>query len=218
MIWGVLGWGWVAACVQEEDPCALQARPASIDEVLDTLERLPSPVSLECFLVSLQRPLGLELTSDVFSAQPADGPDSPRVFVRNEGLTMSVVPTGEARRLLEFGEHHPSGLTVKAELEFPVALPLAPDAPFERVHTYEDGTSCGVCHGGETEVQDGRYASAPLRPRDSRLVPLDELLRVRASCDEGGDDERCAMLSALLDHGEVVHDPFPEDYPTLFGE
>jgi hypothetical protein len=209
--------GWLLACAQERDPCALDAHPASIDEALSTLEELPSPVSLECFLVSLERPLGLELTSDVFSAQPADGPDSPRIFLRNESLTMSVVPSGEASRLLEFGEHHPSGLTVKAELEFPVELPLDPVAPFERVHTYEDGTSCGVCHGGETLVESGRYASAPLRPRDSRLVPLESLQRARDACGSSRE-ERCAMLSALLDHGEVVHDPFPSEYATLFGE
>jgi hypothetical protein len=211
----------LTACSTEEpvDPCARDARPASIDDAMDTIGSLPSPVTLDCFLVSLERPLGLAMTSNIFSAQPADGPESPRIFIRGDDLWMSVVPVGEGRRLLEFGELHPTGLTVKAELEFPIALPLDPDLPFERVRT-PDGptaTGCGICHSGEIDVGGGRYASTPLRPGDNTLVPLDTLLDAHATCDSSVDADRCAMLSALLDHGDVFHDPFPDDMLFLTG-
>ena len=63
-------------------PCRLDARPASIDDAVATIGLLPSPVSLECFLESLERPLGLELSSDVFSAQPAQGMESSSRSIR----------------------------------------------------------------------------------------------------------------------------------------
>lgn len=207
------------ACGEPPSPCALDARPESIDEALDTIGALPSPVSLTCFLTSLERPLGLELTSDVFSAQPAEGVRSPRIFVRTERLTMSVVPVGLASDLLEFGEHHESGLTVKAELAFPITLPLAPEAAFDKVLAAPGATStgCAVCHFEELEVAPGRYASTPLRPPDEMIVPLEVLHTERAACDPADDPTRCEMLAALLDHGEVEHAPFPAHYPTLYG-
>ena len=206
-------------CAPEPSPCRLDARPASIDEALDTIGALPSPVTLDCFLESLERPLGLELTSDIFSAQPAQGAESPRIFVRNDTLTLSVVPVGDARRLLEFGEHVEDGLTVKAELVFPIDLPLDPMAAFDQVLANDDAraTGCSVCHLGEVHVGGGRYASVPLRPQDSMIVPLEVLLEEHATCDPAEDAERCSMFSALLDHGEVEHAPFPAHYLTLGG-
>ena len=80
------------------------------------------------------------------------------------------------------------------------------------------GTSCAVCHMGEIEVDDGRYASAPLRPPERLIVPLDVLRAEHETCDPVADAERCAMFSALLDHGEVTTSPFPETYLTLTRE
>lgn len=207
------------ACGDPASPCALDAEPDSIDDALETIGQLPSPVELNCFLESLARPIGLELTSDVFSAQPAEGIRSPRIFVRSEHLTMSVVPVGEASRLLEFGEHHEGGLTIKAELEFPVTLPLDPDAAFDRVLSAPgaSSTGCAVCHFDEVDAGGGRYASTPLRPPDEMVVPLEVLQAERDVCDPALDPGRCEMLGALLDHGEVVHAPFPDEYPTLYG-
>jgi hypothetical protein len=200
-------------------PCSRDAAPESIDEVVATLEVLPSPVTLDCFLVSLERPLGLELTSNPLSMQPADGPESPRIFLRSDELNMSVVPAGEGRHLLEFGEVY-SDLSVKAELAFPIVLPLDPETPFARVRT-PDGptpTGCGVCHAGEIDVGEGRFASTPLRPRASTLVSIDDLRHEHETCASDVDPERCSMLSALLDHGDVFHDPFPDDLPVLTEE
>jgi hypothetical protein len=185
--------------------------------VLETLDTLPSPVTLDCFLVSLERPLGLEMTTNLFSAQPAEGPESPRIFVRTDELAMSVVPVGEARDLLEFGELLDSGLSVKAELEFPIELPLDPALPFDRVRDVDGPafTGCGICHWGEVDAGGGRYASTPLRPDDATLVSLGTLLDAHETCDPAVDPERCAMFSALLDHGDVFHDPFPADTPVM---
>ena len=213
----VLSGGCSTPVPVEEHPCARGARPSSVDDAVATIQSLPSPVTLDCFLGSLERPLGLELTENTFSAQPAGGPESPRIFIMTDTLTMSIVPVGEGRDLLEFGERTASGLTTKAEIHFPVELPFDAASPFDRVHT-PDGptpTGCGVCHTSETDMGEGRWASTPLQPRQSTLVPIDLLLDENERCDPAEDVYRCTMLSALLDHGDVFHEPFPNDFLVL---
>ena len=206
-----------AACDADEGACALDADVSSIDDAVDTLNQLPSPVTLPCFLTSLPRPLGLELTSNVFSLQPAQGRESPRIFVRNAGLTLSVVPAGPGAHLLEFGEVLPSGLSLKAEVAFPVQGTLTRADTFARTLDSADAdfTSCGVCHALETEVAPGEYASVPLRPTADKIVPLDMLRAEHEACRPSDDPDRCEMLSALFDHGPVEHAPFPDDIDAL---
>lgn len=201
------------------DPCEFGAHPDTLDEAIALVDALPSPVTLTCYLTALERPLGLEATSDVFSTQPAQGPESPRIFVRSEHLTMTVVPVGEGKDLLELGEDHESGMTAKAELKFPIALPLDPEEPYERILASPGAeiTGCQVCHFSELTIGENRYANTPIRPPDSMLVPLEVLQAAHETCDPAADPERCAMFSALLDHGEVFHSPFPERFSTQFG-
>lgn len=209
-------------------PCAPSgSAPATIADVVDRINALPSPVTLPCFVSSLPRPLPLEATSDVFSAQPAMGERSPRMFVwygaetpsgePGPQLTLTVVPEGPGAALLEIGEATDDGLTVKAEIEMPAEAPLDERAPYERVVEADgSGTGCGVCHGGETAVDEGVYASVPFQPLPSLLVPLSRVHAEAVACGSATDD-RCALLRAVFDHGEVVHAPFPADMPTIYG-
>ena len=203
--------------------CAVEgpAQPTSIAETVALVDALSarSPdgsVTLPCFLASLDRPLSVEATSDIFSAQPAVGLRSPRIFLRSGDLILTVVPEGPGRPLLELGERTSDGLTIKAEIVFPVDGPLPADAAYERVR-FEDapGTPCGGCHGREVEVGEGIYASLPLRPASDRLVPLPSVRNEATACLDVETD-RCALLRALFGHGEVVHAPFPEDWPTIY--
>lgn len=207
-----------AAC-GPRDPCEAGVRPESLDEAIALVQELPSPVTVGCYLSALERPLGIEATSDVFSTQPAQGPESPRIFVRTEHLTLTLVPVGEGKDLVELGEDDPSGLTVKAELAFPITLPLDPVEPFERILASPGAevTGCQVCHFTEQAVGDGRYASSPLRPPDGMLVPLEVLEDAHAGCDPEADPERCSFYAALFDHGEVFHQPLPAAFGTHFG-
>ncbi|MEQ1502571.1 MAG: hypothetical protein ABMB14_10085, partial [Myxococcota bacterium] len=208
-------------------PCAgddAQAPPASVTEVVDRLSAL-APDSVACLVASLPRPLPLEATDDVFSAQPAVGARSPRLFVQYPGLTLTVVPEGPGASLVELGEADPShpGLTIKAELAFPLDLsptgPLDPMAPYDRVVDGE-GTRCGVCHPGEVEVRDGVFASVPFQPLSTRRVPIDAVRAEAEACpdalDPGGTDDRCALLRAVFGGGPVFHAPFPADTPTIY--
>lgn len=217
----------VAGCARGADPCALDREIGSIDDALDTIDALPSPVTLPCFLAAARRPLGLVATSDVFSTQPAQGARSPRLLVRTDAVTLTAVPVGEGRDLLEFGERHTPGSTVKAEVAFPVTTPVDRALVFDRVRESAgaDATGCRVCHTEETDLGDGRFANTELRPPDGMVVPLDVLLGEREACAavddaaSGTEEEafRCAMFAGLLDHGEVVERPFADEVATAFG-
>ena len=214
-LWIVVG---IAGCVGGTDPCANGIPVQTIDGVLDHIDALPEP-TLECLLAALERPIGLELTSDVFSTQPAQGVRSPRIFLRTEALTLTVVPVGEARNLLEFGEaHDDSGFTVKAELAFPLAQPFDPEVAYEQAleSPGADATGCRVCHVNELEVAPGRFASNAIRPPDEMVVPIDALREEHEGCDWDEDPVRCGMFSAVLDHGEVTHAPFARSVTTQF--
>jgi hypothetical protein len=219
MLRGAVAAVLVGGCRGGADPCEAGVPATSIEAVLDGIGELPAPVTLDCVLAALERPIGVELTSDVFNTQPAQGPESPRILLRSDALTLTVVPVGEPSNLLELGEVQPSGLTLKAELEFPLELPLDREEPFARLLDEPDAaaTGCQTCHFTEEEVAPGRFASNPLRPPDGMTVPLDVLREEHASCDWDADARRCSMFAAVLDHGEVFPAPFDEEVLTRFG-
>lgn len=199
------------------DPCALDVPVRSIDEAVALTNELPEP-SISCFVTALARPLGVELTSNVFSLQPALSRRSPRIFLSEGPLVMSIVPAGDARNLLEFGELLDDGRSAKAEIAFPLEGLVTRANAFETVldHPGARGTSCGVCHADEVEIAPGEFASVPLRPDPTKVVALEVLADEHAFCDPTTDEaaaDRCAMLDAVFDHGPVEHHPLPDDYP-----
>jgi hypothetical protein len=202
-------------------PCApapgTTGSPSSIAETVDLVNGLPKPVSLVCFLEALQRPLRLVATRSFFSAQPAVGARSPRIFLFMDGIIHSIVPEGSARNLLEMGEATGPVSSVKAELEFPITDTITLATAFERL-PLDDLTTCGVCHDGNVPVWgiDGAFESEVLRPADRELVPLAELENEARSCDGALEPERCAMLAALFQHGEVIAAEFPRSVRTIF--
>ncbi|MEQ1567419.1 MAG: hypothetical protein ABMA64_17385 [Myxococcota bacterium] len=220
-------WWLALACSPDPsggDPCAAApASPGSIDEAVELFDALPRPLTVACVVASLERPLGVEITTGRFSAQPAYSDRSPRVFLMLPGLTLSVVPEGPGAPLLEFGEplstdpDGPGAHTVKGELLFPIFDGIGAEDPFDRVSAgAPDRSVCGTCHYDEVSVGDGRYASAPYRPVDETIVSVATLAGERDACDPALEPDRCAMLAALFDHGEVVREPFPEGYGTIY--
>lgn len=191
--------------------------PASIAETVDLVNGLPKPVSLACFLEALERPLRVVATQSVFSAQPATGRRSPRIFLFGEGIIVSIVPEGSTRNLLEMGQATSPGNSIKAELEFPITETITLATAFERL-PLDDITTCGVCHDGRVPALgiEGAFESEVLRPEDRELVPLGELEDEARRCDAAVEPERCAMLGALFQHGEVIAAEFPRTARTIF--
>lgn len=194
--------------------------PRTIAEAVALANGLPLPVTAECFVEALDRPLAIEATSSTTSLQKAEGERSPRVFIRTaESLVVSVVLDGPARDLVEFGQFVGPRRTIKGELQFPLAAPVATAAAFDQVRNveYPRITRCFVCHDAEEDEPDapGGRSSLALRPRASTLVDLATLRAESTRCDRAREPARCRWLDALFAHGPVERRGFDPTLPVL---
>ncbi|MEM9189632.1 MAG: hypothetical protein AAGF12_10685 [Myxococcota bacterium] len=194
--------------------------PGSIAEAIELINSLPMPVTAKCFAESLDRPLRIEATNSISSAQPAAGARSPRIFIFKKALILSIVPDGPGAELLEFGELvGRNNRSIKGEIEFPVEAPLPESAPYE--HLLINGapvTFCALCHADEQPVDGigGAFESVAMRPTLRSIVPVERILDEAAECDPEEEPERCAYLEAIVGHGPIEHQPFPDALPTFF--
>ena len=201
-------------------PSGISNAPATIAETLTLINALPKPLTLPCFLQSLARPLAINATNSLFSLQPAQGARSPRIFVFERSMVMSIVPAGDGANLLEFGETRAELRSLKAELAFPVYAALPPSAPFEDLMFNEQLTKCAVCHASESEEATTTgvrsFVSAAIRPVPSDRVGAAKLAQELAACDFRSEPERCVVLDALLGWGPVSDADFDPEMPTFF--
>lgn len=203
----------------------VSGRPRSIAETVALLNSLPRPVTVACFLESLDRPLALNATKSFISLQPAMGARSPRLFLMFDGMSVSVVPEGSGSKLIEFGEFVTPDRTLKAEVKTPLTAELQPGDPYLSPITTTGpfagmGTTCRTCHGQEERSETISFAEAfhstALRPDPRTRVPVEAVFAEREACADGDTGERCTMLRALFDHGPVLARDFPESLPTIF--
>jgi hypothetical protein len=203
-------------------PAGVSARPRDTQEAVALLNALPKPTSVACFIESLARPLSIQATSSVFSAQPALSAASPRVFVRLGQSWLSMVVDGSSSTLLEFGDIVADEPTrsIKGELELPVQAAVAPSAPYDRVLFSETGTTCGFCHYDERRADNlpfpQAYASIAFQPRPDSLVSLASLRAEYQACDWTTEAYRCDLLWSIFGGGEVIELPFSTTLPTFF--
>ncbi|MCR9159125.1 MAG: hypothetical protein ACE37F_09610 [Nannocystaceae bacterium] len=188
-------------------------RPRSIEQAVDLINALPKPTSLSCFVESLDRPLALAATDSQSSAQPAEGAENARLFITEDPLIMSVLPDGPGSDKLEFAVDVGDGLSIKAELEFPIEAELPYAAPYDEVRR-ATGTSCGACHLRE-QVWDTIddvpiFASEALQHPTERDISPAFVEALAGNCDPGLTARRCEMLTAVFAHGETVAEPLPE--------
>ncbi len=198
----------------------LTAAPRTIGEAVEFINALPRPLTLDCLLERLERPLAIAATSGVISLQPAVGRQSPRVFLFSGELIMSVAIDGDpGSSLLEFGEVVGPTRSIKAEIQFPLADPVTAAAPFERIRdAATNGTACGFCHRDEAAAPNypNAFASAALQMVVYDEVTVADMRDEYERCDPAVQPERCARFAALLDHGEVEQAAFPGEFPTIF--
>lgn len=192
--------------------------PETIEAALFRINALPRPMNVGCFLASLPRPLSVVATRSAFSAQPANGLRSPRLFIMGTPLILSVVPDGPGAHLLEFGERTEDFRSVKGEVAFPVYEALGPTAPYSRVLFTDEVTSCGLCHREEWPSSDrpGAFESMAFRPEPNTELPMSDVRLEHDQCDPVAEPQRCEILDALFGFGPVVQGAFPEQMPTFF--
>lgn len=200
-------------------PEGVSGSPGTLVEVMDFINALPRPLTIPCVLEALDRPLKLTATNSFVSAQPAVGNANPRVFLRVGELYISVVSAGTGRELMEFGELTSNLRSYKAEIEFPLTGPLEPEMFYEAIMRTSN-TVCAFCHSGETieehETLGYTFESDAYRPNPAYDVPIDDIRLEHELCDPELEPERCAMFSALFDHGPVEYHAFPEEMRIFF--
>lgn len=200
---------------------AASLEPTTIEAVIAQVNELPKPLSLPCFLRALKRPLHLNLTRSIFSAQPARDEHNPRIFIFLDTLIVSVVPAGIGRHLFEMGQLINDTRSIKAEIEFPVLKPLRSEDAYEHILFTDTLTGCALCHATETETSlFGRrrvFISDALRPLPGLNVPIGDLVPAVLGCDLSVEEERCKMLRALFLYGPVKQAYFPENLATFGG-
>lgn len=190
-----------------ETPLGVSGTPRNMSEALILMNSLPKPVSLPCFLQALSRPLSLYMTSSDRSLQPSPGARSPRTFIVFEPMVMSIVLDGPAKIALELGYRTSPSRSVKTEILFPLTTDVTFDNIFDEVLSGRL-TKCGACHTGETitfhpDLPVDVFESDIIAPFDLYEVDIESMRGERASCDPAAEPERCALLSALFDHGTV---------------
>lgn len=199
------------APVADSDVCVtprgVSGSPRNMSEALILMNSLPKPVSLACFLQALSRPLSLYMTSSDQSLQPSPGARSPRTFIVYEPMVLSIVLDGPAKIALELGYRTSPSRSVKTELLFPLTTDVTFANVFDEVVS-GNLTKCGNCHTGETvtfhpDLPVDVFESDIIAPFEMYEVALPALRAEHSSCDAAAEPERCALLSALFDHGEV---------------
>jgi hypothetical protein len=199
-------------------PAGVSRAPRTVAEVVTLANALPRPLTLACFLESLERPLEIHAALSTISLQRAPTARSPRIFIFTGDVIMSVVPEGTGQPLLEMGQLVEPGRSAKAELKFPITEPVTPEYPFAHVYDGE-GTTCRFCHPNEEPAPalgPSAFVSGAFSPVFRARVDVELLRAERGKCDEAAEPARCALLRAIFDHGEVRDREFPASVPTAF--
>lgn len=201
-------------------PTGVSNAPRSVADAVSLVNAMTKPVSVPCFVDVLARPLEFHATRSVFSAQPATGDRTPRIFLFYDPLIMSIVPDGVGSHLVEFGELRDDMRSLKAEIEFPVETDLEGNEPFDRIMFNDTLTGCAFCHADERQADDVTltrgFVSQALRPQTHDRVSATRMMQEYLICDFDAEPERCAMLDALFGAGEVEERDFPEAMDTFF--
>jgi len=188
--------------------------PNSLTDVALLINSLPKPVTLDCFLKSLQRPLGIMAVNNTFSAQPAVGNESPRIFIVNSRLALSVVPAGSGRFLLEMSEPMNGSQSWKAELEFPIAANVDTNQMFDHITDRATGNSrCTTCHAAEAKQNYSGigfgFVSNTVRPNETQRVNNLYLRNQAYVCNPATNKYRCDILQAIFSNGVTQESSFP---------
>lgn len=220
----------LAACggraASNPDLCQSPAGAAitDIQSVVDWLNAMEKPLTLPCFIQSLPRPLKIQPAFSEFSAQPSPSLRSPRIFLFFDRLILTIVVDQDfvesPYALLEMSYlvDEPNLITTKAELKFPLQNVVSPGAPYEGLSFNERISQCSFCHPKESILAtvEGQpvYQSQMLKP--ATPLPLTQLLQEAGSCAHDDESHRCAMLSSIVNHGDIIPFQFPANARTIF--
>ncbi len=184
--------------------------PSSIDTFINFVNLLPKPLNSTCILAALPRPLAVHATSNLFSAQPPGGPESPRILIRLSNLILSFVPDGSGSKAIEVSEVTPEEDSIKGDIPLPIIAKLEKWSPYEHLNTNNFPSCASICHSSFREVKryDNdvlQYASDFIKPFAASDVSLVQLHGFWEACIEYQNTAlpRCEFYNALFEFGEV---------------
>lgn len=185
--------------------------PQTIEEAVNLINALPKPVQLDCFLNALQAPLKVFAVNSTSSAQPAQGASSPRIFILKDKLSLSVVPAGAGKTLLEFGEVL-SGQSFKGEIRFPVENTMTVNDITQYLSGGASTSSCAGCHLNEAKqiykTPNQLFISNIFRPDETKRVGQTFMKIQAETCDSAVNKFRCDILKAIYINGQAVDSAF----------
>ena len=185
--------------------------PVTIEQVVEIIESLPKPTTLEYFISSITPEAKIQTSTSSFSAQPAKSSQIPRVFLQiNEVLLLSVVPGDDT---LEIGQTVEYGFSKKADIKFPIE-------EGQEVNPYEivfgpgasSENSCGrVCHRQKRDGQGNPvpFVSTILQPRAFENLRNGQLYQIAQTCVD--ESKTCLMFRSLFYRGPRSPFKFSED-------
>ena len=185
--------------------------PQTIEDVVNILNGMPKPVSLEYFISSITADASIQSSTSTFSAQPATSSLIPRVFLQvNDVLMLSVVPGADT---LEIGETVQFGYSKKSDIQFPIEEGEEVDA-FEIIYGSGDAANntCGrVCHRPLRDAQGNPvpFVSTIIEPRGFENLEDGKLFEIAQGCSD--DSKACEMFRALFYKGARKNFVFRED-------
>lgn len=214
-----------------------------IASVIDWINGMEKPLTLQCFVKSLPRPMYYNATLSTFSAQPSAGSTSPRTFFLIGDLVLTVVAderselirdpaTGKSVsvwdsdniQLLELSYrvddfYDGSAQSIKGELKFPIYEDIGQATPYQKIDLSPSASLCAVCHAHELlefEI-DGTpvYSSEMLRNPYRDSVSLQFMLNEYKYCDPNANKNAWYRCEML----EAIYGQGPlvwKDFPESF--
>lgn len=180
--------------------------PSTFEGVIDLINALPKPLSLNCFLYNYDPPFDIFAVNNTFNAQPSAGPQSPRIFIFKDNFMISIVPDGPGRDLIEFSKATSYSMSIKGEVSFPIETNLSPDAAYTKILNSpampDQGTVCSSCHA-ENYLGNGVYESALIQGEEKHRITSLSLKKAAQSCPESNTSFRCQMLKVIFNRGEA---------------
>jgi hypothetical protein len=197
-------------------PTGVSGSPKTFENVVRLINALPKPLTLPCFLESLDRPLSIHATLGASSAQPSTGPDNPRIFIFEGNLSLSVVADGPGRNYVELGLLVSNTDSKKGELQFPIDKNIDFAEPYNHLRNpLGSGTNCVLCHTNEivdSSVTFAKaYTSKAIKPSSFAKMPINEVKDLNKNCSLDSTDFRCVFLNSILNNGEILDGDFPEN-------
>ncbi len=183
--------------------------PTTFEGVIALVNKLPKPVTVNCFLYNYDHPLEIFAVDNQLNAQPSGGPDNPRIFVIKDDFMISVVPLGDGKDNIEFSKIVNEGKSVKGDLHFPIEETIEEDEIFSGiVNETNDGTVCRLCHGQESLYSGLSYSSNIIAPDENLRITKQDLSEEIKKCRTDASS-RCAMINYIYSAGEVSDIPWP---------